>query len=44
MGDNSEHGTTDPLYIATRCQLNFIENVPLVLLLGVLAELNGANR
>jgi uncharacterized membrane protein YecN with MAPEG domain len=44
MGDNSEQGTTDPLYVASRCQLNFIENVPIALVLGLLAELNGANR
>jgi uncharacterized membrane protein YecN with MAPEG domain len=46
MGDKSDEtkGTTDPLYVATRAQLNFAENVPLVLAVSLLAELNGANR
>jgi uncharacterized membrane protein YecN with MAPEG domain len=46
MGDKSDNsqGTTDPLYVATRAQLNFTENVPLVLGVALLAELNGANR
>jgi len=46
MGDttDSTNGTTDPLYVRTRCQLNFIENVPFALLISLLAELNGANR
>jgi uncharacterized membrane protein YecN with MAPEG domain len=46
MGDQTEsgRGTQDPLYVATRAQLNFSENVPLVLAVALLAELNGANR
>jgi uncharacterized membrane protein YecN with MAPEG domain len=46
MGDkiDTTAGTTDPLYVATRAQLNFAENVPLVLAVALLAELNGANR
>jgi len=46
MGDKSDNskGVTDPLYVATRAQLNFAENVPLVLGVALLAELNGANR
>jgi uncharacterized membrane protein YecN with MAPEG domain len=44
MGDNSAKGTQDPLYVASRAQLNFAENVPLVLAVALLAELNGANR
>ncbi|KAF1934987.1 hypothetical protein EJ02DRAFT_362505 [Clathrospora elynae] len=46
MGDSSDStkGTKDPLYVATRAQLNFAENVPLVLGIALLAELNGANR
>ncbi|KAI4922255.1 hypothetical protein J4E90_000683 [Alternaria incomplexa] len=46
MGDKSDEskGTTDPLYVASRAQLNFTENVPLVLGIALLAELNGANR
>jgi uncharacterized membrane protein YecN with MAPEG domain len=46
MGDSSDAnaGTKDPLYVATRAQLNFAENVPLALAIALLAELNGANR
>ena len=46
MGDTSDSskGTKDPLYVANRSQLNFAENVPLVLGIALLAELNGANR
>jgi uncharacterized membrane protein YecN with MAPEG domain len=46
MGDKSDsaQGTKDPLYVATRAQVNFAENVPLVLAVALLAELNGANR
>ena len=46
MGDKSDDskGTSDPLYVATRAQLNFAENVPLALGIALLAELNGANR
>lgn len=46
MGDSidPEQGTKDPLYVATRAQLNFQENVPLALAIAMLAELNGANR
>jgi uncharacterized membrane protein YecN with MAPEG domain len=46
MGDKTDNtkGTTDPLYVATRAQLNFAENVPLIIAVALLAELNGANR
>jgi uncharacterized membrane protein YecN with MAPEG domain len=44
MGDNSEKGASDPLYLATRAQMNFTENVPLALAIALLAELNGANK
>lgn len=46
MGDTTDasKGTADPLYVSTRAQLNFIENVPFALLISMLAELNGADR
>jgi uncharacterized membrane protein YecN with MAPEG domain len=46
MGDSIDRtkGVKDPLYVATRAQLNFAENVPLALGIALLAELNGANR
>lgn len=46
LGDstNTANGAKDPLYVATRAQLNFVENVPLALGIALLAELNGANR
>ena len=46
MGDSTDttKGVKDPLYVATRAQLNFAENVPLALAIALLAELNGANR
>lgn len=50
MGDrlNNDPATfdpqSDPLYIATRSHANFLENVPIALVLSALAELNGANR
>ncbi|KAH9862087.1 hypothetical protein IAQ61_010289 [Plenodomus lingam] len=39
-----EKGNNDPLYVANRAQVNFAENVPLVLAVALLAELNGASR
>ncbi|RMZ70530.1 VHS domain [Pyrenophora seminiperda CCB06] len=46
IGDKTKEseGGTDPLYVSTRAQLNFTENVPLILGIALLAELNGANR
>lgn len=46
MGDKTKSGkgTQDTLYLASRAQLNFAENVPLVLAVALLAELNGASR
>ena len=46
MGDtiDSKKGTKDDLFVASRAQLNFAENVPLVLAVALLAELNGASR
>ncbi|KAF2871015.1 membrane-associated, eicosanoid/glutathione metabolism protein [Massariosphaeria phaeospora] len=41
---DAANGNTDPLYIANRCQVNFVENVPIALIIALLAELNGANR
>lgn len=41
---DSQGGAEDPLYVSTRAQLNFAENVPLILGIALLAELNGANR
>ncbi|CAJ2509985.1 Uu.00g058850.m01.CDS01 [Anthostomella pinea] len=50
LGDNSSK-SSDPaernqnkLYLATRSHQNFIENVPLALVLAAVAELNGGNR
>ncbi|KAH7401441.1 MAPEG family-domain-containing protein [Pyrenochaeta sp. MPI-SDFR-AT-0127] len=46
MGDttDSTQGTKNPLYVATRAQLNFVEHVPFILVVALLAELNGAKR
>ncbi|KAF2827434.1 hypothetical protein CC86DRAFT_290924 [Ophiobolus disseminans] len=46
MGDKADEtkGSKDLLYVATRAHSNFTENVPLVLVVALLAELNGANR
>jgi uncharacterized membrane protein YecN with MAPEG domain len=46
MGDtiDSTKGTCDPLYVSSRAQINFAENVPLVLVVSMLAELNGADK
>ncbi|OTA60432.1 hypothetical protein K449DRAFT_423563 [Hypoxylon sp. EC38] len=46
LGDNSSKNA-DPnneLYLAIRCHENFIENVPVGLILAAFAELNGGNR
>lgn len=47
MGDRS-HGSqnvlTDPLHTAIRAQANFLEYVPLALILAGAAELNGADK
>lgn len=37
-------GASDPLLAAFRTQSNFAENVPIALLLAVLAEANGGNK
>ena len=46
MGDNTsaDKNLEDPLYVASRAQKNFNENIPLALIIAALAELNGANR
>jgi uncharacterized membrane protein YecN with MAPEG domain len=46
MGDTSSsgEGTKDPLFVSSRAQVNFAENVPLALAVALLAELNGAQR
>ncbi|KAH7138283.1 membrane-associated, eicosanoid/glutathione metabolism protein [Dendryphion nanum] len=47
LGDNSQSKSgfsSDPLYLASRCQANFAENVPLALTIALLAEVNGGNR
>jgi uncharacterized membrane protein YecN with MAPEG domain len=35
---------SDPLYVAIRAHANYVETVPMGLLLALVAELNGANR
>ncbi|KAK5658094.1 hypothetical protein OQA88_2650 [Cercophora sp. LCS_1] len=40
--DHEHSLNEDPLYIASRCHENFIENVPFALILAAVAELNGA--
>ena len=37
-------GDSDPLLVARRCHGNFIENVPLALLMGAIVEMNGGDR
>lgn len=37
-------GTKDPLYVANRALVNFLENVPMALIIALVAELNGADR
>ncbi|KAI9750009.1 MAG: asparaginyl-tRNA synthetase [Chaenotheca gracillima] len=50
LGDNStnsgatNHEEPEPLYLATRGQANFLENVPLALVFAGIAELNGGSR
>jgi len=45
MGHSSSSDqSNDPLYIASRAQANFAENVPLGLILATVAEINGADR
>ncbi|PSN62484.1 hypothetical protein BS50DRAFT_577390 [Corynespora cassiicola Philippines] len=46
LGDriDASKGEKDPLYLANRSLVNFSENVPLALSLGLLAELNGGSR
>lgn len=46
MGDSIDktQGTKDKLYVASRAQMNFAENVPLAIAIAALAEVNGANR
>ncbi|KAL8785107.1 MAG: hypothetical protein Q9195_008779 [Heterodermia aff. obscurata] len=42
--DGDNHENADPLFIDTRAQANFLENIPLALLFAAVAELNGADR
>jgi len=47
MGDRLAHTdpstlSSDPLHTSIRVQYNYLENVPLALLLALVAELNGA--
>ncbi|KAL8863684.1 MAG: hypothetical protein Q9178_000367 [Gyalolechia marmorata] len=42
--NTGNHENPDPLFLASRCHMNFLENVPLAFLLTAIAELNGANR
>ena len=47
VGDSTtEHDdpANDPLFVASRCHQNFVENVPLAFLLAAVVELNGGNR
>jgi uncharacterized membrane protein YecN with MAPEG domain len=46
MGDTTDasKGSEDPLYVCSRAQQNFNENIPLTLIIAALAELNGADR
>lgn len=34
----------DPLYLANRCLTNYLETVPMAMIISLVAELNGANR
>ncbi|KAL8965960.1 MAG: hypothetical protein Q9197_006243 [Variospora fuerteventurae] len=36
--------TPDPLFLNSRCHMNFLENVPYAFILTAVAELNGGNR
>ncbi|KAF2838493.1 hypothetical protein M501DRAFT_935369 [Patellaria atrata CBS 101060] len=40
----TEPPSSDRLYLASRAHVNFLENVPVGLLLAAVAELNGASR
>ena len=40
----SDDPASDPLTVASRCQGNFAESVPLALFLGAVVEMNGGNR
>ncbi|KAI5847934.1 hypothetical protein DFP73DRAFT_525339 [Morchella snyderi] len=37
-------GNPDPLFQATRCMGNYLETVPMAMLMSLIAELNGANH
>ncbi|KAF2459412.1 membrane-associated, eicosanoid/glutathione metabolism protein [Lineolata rhizophorae] len=43
-GTESSDPAADPLFCASRAHANFGENVPVTLLLAIIAELNGADR
>lgn len=43
-GQTEEGQSVDSLQLAARCHCNFIENVPLALLLAAVVELNGGDR
>ena len=46
IGEKSKSvdGTSDQLQLANRCHGNFVEQVPLAMLLGAIVEMNGGNR
>ncbi|KAL8931966.1 MAG: hypothetical protein Q9211_006617, partial [Gyalolechia sp. 1 TL-2023] len=41
---SGNHENPDPLYLESRCHLNFIEYVPFAFVLAAIAEINGGNR
>ena len=42
--NKQEEGEYDPMLVASRSHQNFLENVPLALVLAAVTELNGGNR
>lgn len=43
--DNSgNHLNVDPLYLESRCHLNFLEHVPFAFILALIVEINGGDK
>ncbi|KAI4177037.1 MAG: hypothetical protein LQ343_000517 [Gyalolechia ehrenbergii] len=42
--NSGNHEKPDPLYLESRCHLNFLEHVPFAFVLAAIVEINGGNQ
>lgn len=41
---SGNHQNVDPLYLESRCHLNFLEHVPFAFILALIVEINGGDK